>query len=103
MTNDSLKNPESDIDREMASLIQQSIAPNTLKAYQHALNRFHAWLHANGFQPDCLADEIVAKYIAALYADGKAPATIAIVVAARTKHVKQVASLAQAGIKRCRR
>ena len=47
MANHSLKNPESNIDREMALLIQQSVAPNTLKAYQHALKRFHAWLYAN--------------------------------------------------------
>lgn len=82
MANDNLKNPESNINREMTSLIQQSMAPNTLKAYQHALKKFHAWLDANGFQPDCLADDIVAKYIAALYTDGKAPATIGIVVSA---------------------
>lgn len=82
MANDSLKNPELNVDRDMALLIQQSIAPNTLKAYQHALKRFHAWLHANDFQPDCLTDEIVAKYIAELYTDGKAPATIGIVMAA---------------------
>ena len=82
MVNDGLKNSESNVDREMALLMQQSIAPNTVKAYQHALKRFHGWLDANVFQPDHLTDEIVAKYITALYADGKAPATITIVVAA---------------------
>ena len=82
MANDGLKSSESNVDREVTSLVQQSIAPNTLKAYQHAINKFHTWLHANGFQPDQLTDTIVAKYIAELYAAGKAPATIAIVVAA---------------------
>ena len=82
MINTPLKNSESTVDREMALLMQQSIAPNTVKAYQHALKKLHTWLDANGFQPDHLTDEIVAKYITALYADGKAPATITIVVAA---------------------
>ena len=82
MANGGLKNSELNVDREMASLIQQSIAPNTLKAYHHALKRFHSWLDANRLNPDHLTDEIVAKYIAELYAAGKAPATIGIVVAA---------------------
>ena len=82
ISNDDLKNPELNVDREMASLIQQSRAPNTLKAYQHALKRFHTWLDANGLNPDHLTDKIVAKYIAALYTTGKTPSTIAIVVAA---------------------
>lgn len=50
MASDNLKNPVSNVDREMTLLIQQSMAPNTLKAYQHALKKFHAWLDANGFQ-----------------------------------------------------
>lgn len=90
MTNDGLKNSELNVDREMASLIQQSIAPNTLKAYHHALKRFHTWLDANGLNPDHLTDTIVAKYIAVLYADGKAPATITIVVAAVRWHAANV-------------
>ena len=82
MANDGLKNPELNVDAHTASLVQQSTAPNTLKVYQHALKKFHAWLHTNHLNPDQLTDETIAKYIAALYAAGKAPATITIVVAA---------------------
>ena len=58
-------------------MIQQGIAPNTIKAYQTATQKLAAWL-------DCqnLTDGLLATYITELHHQGKSPATIAQVVAA---------------------
>ena len=65
------------ISTETRDLIQQGIAPNTIKAYQTATQKLAAWL-------DCqnLTDGLLATYITELHHQGKSPATIAQVVAA---------------------
>ena len=72
---------------ETASLIKASIAENTLKAYQRALQSLTAWLSGR-----TLSDALLANYITALHKDGKSPATIGQVVAAvkwQLKHQSQ--------------
>ena len=62
---------------ETESLIKASIAENTLKAYQRALQSLTAWLAGR-----TLSDALLANYITALHETGKSPATIGQVVAA---------------------
>ena len=72
---------------ETASLIKASIAENTLKAYQHALQRLTAWLSGR-----TLSDALLANYVTVLHESGKSPATIGQVVAAvkwQLKHQSQ--------------
>ena len=72
---------------ETASLIKASIAENTLKAYQRALQGLETWLSGR-----TLSDEILAAYITVLHDNGKSPATIGQVVAAvkwQLKHQSQ--------------
>ena len=72
---------------ETASLIKASIAENTLKAYQRALQSLTVWLSGR-----TLSDELLASYITQLYETGKSPATIGQVVAAvkwQLKHQSQ--------------
>ena len=72
---------------ETASLIKASIAENTLKAYQHALQRLTAWLSGR-----MLSDALLANYVTVLHESGKSPATIGQVVAAvkwQLKHQSQ--------------
>ena len=89
---------------ETASLIQASIAENTLKAYQRALQNLTAWLAGR-----TLSDELLANYITALHENGKSPAMIGQVVAAvkwQLKHQSQesinfpITQVTLAGIRR---
>ena len=65
------------ISTETRDLIQQGIAPNTIKAYQTATQKLEAWLNGQ-----VLTDGLLATYITELHHQGKSPATIAQVVAA---------------------
>ena len=72
---------------ETASLIKASIAENTLKAYQRALNALTNWLSGR-----TLSDALLANYITVLHEKGKSPATITQAVAAvkwQLKHQSQ--------------
>ena len=72
---------------ETESLIKASIAENTLKAYQRALQSLTVWLSGRTF-----SDALLANYITALHETGKSPATIGQVVAAvkwQLKHQSQ--------------
>ena len=89
---------------ETASLIKASIAENTQKAYQRALQSLTIWL--SGWT---LSDALLANYITVLHEDGKLPSTIGQVVAAvkwQLKHQTQqqinlpVTNATLAGIRR---
>ena len=72
---------------ETESLIKASIAENTLKAYQRALQSLTNWLSGR-----TLSDVLLANYITALHEAGKSPATIGQAVAAvkwQLKHQSQ--------------
>ena len=72
---------------ETASLIKASVAENTLKAYQRALQNLTTWLSGR-----VLSDALLANYITVLHEDGKSPATIGQLVAAvkwQLKHQSQ--------------
>ena len=73
--------------KETETLIKASIAENTLKAYQRALQSLTVWLCGR-----TLSDALLANYITALHETGKSPATIGQVVAAvkwQLKHQSQ--------------
>ena len=75
------------IPEETVSLIKASIAENTLKAYQRALNDLTNWLSGR-----TLSDALLANYITGLHEAGKSPATIGQAVAAvkwQLKHQSQ--------------
>ena len=65
------------ISSETKELIQSSIADSTLKRYQRLSRELEAWLGG-----EVLTDGLLANYITELYNEGKAPSTIAQVVAA---------------------
>ena len=67
----------SQLPEETESLIKASIAENTLKAYQRALQSLTTWLSGQ-----TLSDALLANYITQLHEEGKSPATIAQAVAA---------------------
>ena len=72
---------------ETASLIKASIAENTQKAYQRALQSLETWLSGR-----TLFDALLANYITGLHEAGKSPATIGQAVAAvkwQLKHQSQ--------------
>ena len=72
---------------ETQSLIKASVAENTLKAYQRALQSLTVWLSGR-----TLSDALLANYITVLHDNGKSPATIGQVVAAvkwQLKHQSQ--------------
>ena len=72
---------------ETAFLIKASIAENTQKAYQRALQSLETWLSGR-----TLSDALLANYITALHETDKSPATIGQVVAAvkwQLKHQSQ--------------
>ena len=72
---------------ETASLIKASIAENTQKAYQRALQGLETWLSGR-----TLSDMLLANYITDMHEDGKSPATIGQAVAAvkwQLKHQSQ--------------
>ena len=62
---------------ETTSLIKASIAENTQKAYQRALQGLETWLSGR-----TLSDALLANYITTLHEAGKSPATIGQAVAA---------------------
>ena len=69
------------------SLIKASIAENTLKTYQRALQNLTMWLSGR-----TLSDAFLANYITQLHETGKSPATIGQAVAAvkwQLKHQSQ--------------
>lgn len=65
------------ISEDIKQLIKASIAPNTLKAYNHALAGVQTYL--NGRE---ITDPRLAAYITSLHQAGKSPATISLAVAA---------------------
>ena len=65
------------ISDQTKALIEATVAPNTIKAYQHVIQQFEIWL--DGRPPN---DSSLANYITELYQDGKSPATINKIVAA---------------------
>ena len=72
---------------ETAFLIKASIAENTQKAYQRALQSLETWLSGR-----TLSDALLANYITSLHEAGKSPATIGQLVAAvkwQLKHQSQ--------------
>ena len=72
---------------ETETLIKGSLAENTLKAYQRALQRLTRWLSGQ-----TLTDALFATYITEMHTDAKSPATIAQAVAAvkwQLKHQSQ--------------
>ena len=72
---------------ETETLIKASIAENTLKAYQRALQNLTAWLSGR-----TLSDALLANYITGLHEAGKSPATIGQAIAAvkwQLKHQSQ--------------
>ena len=72
---------------ETETLIKASIAENTLKAYQRALQSLTTWLSGR-----TLSDILLANYITELHRTDKSPATIAQAVAAvkwQFKHQSQ--------------
>ena len=75
---------------ETETLIKASIAENTLKAYQRALQSLTVWLAGK-----TLSDALLANYITQLHETGKSPATIGQTVAAvkwQLKHQSQEAA-----------
>lgn len=65
------------ISDETEELVKASIAPSTVKTYQHAMKLLEIWLDGRS-----LSDNLLATYITELYQDGKSPATISKIVAA---------------------
>lgn len=65
------------ISDETEELVKASIAPSTVKTYQHAMKLLEKWLEERS-----LSDNLLASYITELYQDGKSPATISKIVAA---------------------
>ena len=63
--------------KETETLIKASVAENTLKAYQRALQNLTVWLSGR-----TLSDALLANYITELHRADKSPATIAQAVAA---------------------
>ena len=72
---------------ETETLIKASIAENTLKAYQRALQSLTIWLAGR-----TLSDALLSNYITQLHETGKSPATIGQTIAAvkwQLKHQSQ--------------
>ena len=65
------------VSAETAELIEQGIAPSTMKRYRTLSLRLEAWLDGR-----VLTDGLLASYITELHATGKSPATISQVIAA---------------------
>ena len=65
------------ISDQAKAFIKASVAPSTIKTYQHALQQFEIWLDGRPSN-----DSLLANYITGLYQDGKSPATLSKIVAA---------------------
>ena len=79
----------------LRNLIRESVSENTLKTYQRALRRLGAFMGIEtgremnvGLLLEKLNDVALARYIAALEAEGKAPATAQMAIAAVSYAVK---------------
>ena len=79
----------------LRNLIRESVSENTLKTYQWALRRLGAFMGIEagremnvGLLLEKLNDVALARYIAALEAEGKAPATAQMAIAAVSYAVK---------------
>ena len=102
--NSALDTANSSISIDLARLMNASIAPNTAKAYRAALNKLIKYL--NGRRQ---TDRTLAEYLAHLFANGLAPASVALVVQAvrfwekivgRTSSVGPLTTRTLAGIRR---
>ena len=67
------------VSEELTQLIRASIAPNTMKAYRHALSGIQSYLSDQSL---VFSDSALATYITHLHGQGRAPSSISIVVAA---------------------
>lgn len=65
------------ISGQTEALIKATVAPSTIRTYQHAIQQFEIWL--DGRSPN---DSLLANYITELYQGGKSSATINKIVAA---------------------
>ena len=79
----------------LRNLIRESVSENTLKTYQRALRRLGAFMGIEagremnvGLLLEKLNDVALARYIAAIEAEGKAPATAQMAIAAVSYAVK---------------
>ena len=71
------------ISLDTEELIKAGVSENTLKAYRRALVELNTWLYAmKRADSEPLKDAVLAEYITQLHQSGKAPSTIAQVVAA---------------------
>ncbi|MBC7172211.1 MAG: site-specific integrase, partial [Polyangiaceae bacterium] len=59
-----------------AHLERASLADGTLRAYRSKWKRFEAWAAEHGIRPLPASPEVVAAYVAALAADGRASTTV---------------------------
>ncbi len=65
------------LDDDLRSLVQGSVAPSTFRLYRKAWLRFTSWLESDGpGSLENLDDEVFAQWLAVLFADGLAPASI---------------------------
>ena len=72
-------------------LIKAGVSDNTLKAYRRALVELNAWVYAiKRADSEPLKDAVLAEYITQLHRSGKAPSTIAQVVAAVKWQAKNI-------------
>lgn len=85
------KNNEIHISDQTEKLIKAGIAENTIRAYRRALVALDDWMQhhenslrlaPNGNAETALCDSVLASYITHLYESGKAPSTIAQIIAA---------------------
>ena len=65
-----------EISTEVRNLMEASLAPRTLEAYHAEWERLSTWLNSRP-----ISDELLAEYLASLYANGLSPASISMVLA----------------------
>ena len=65
-----------EISKEVLHLMEASLAPRTLEAYHAEWERLSKWLNGRP-----ISDELLAEYLATLYANGLSPASISMVLA----------------------
>ena len=79
------------ISLDTEELIKAGVSENTLKAYRRALVELNTWLYAmKRADSEPLKDAVLAEYITQLHQSGKAPSTIAQVVAAVKWQAKNI-------------
>ncbi len=67
--------------------VERGRSTNTIVAYRRDLRAYEAWLQARGIGPQEVGEAVVADYVGALRAAGKAPSSVArAVVALRCMH-----------------